>query len=139
MKATVKSVQSSGTWEGHGKVFNIYEIQIGEHTGQYMSNKFMDKEASDFPFQVGKDCEYEYIAGDHPKIKLPKKEFNQSGGYNDGVDPMIKQAMIVKQNALGHATELLKHNSAYAKEPGIIKSDNVIQLAQKYADWVMKN
>ena len=146
MKAVVKSTQNTGTWEGHGKMFNLYEIQIGEHVGQYMSNKYMDKEATDFPFIVGQEAEYEYTGGDHPKIKLPKKDFQPSNNAPNASksygDDSARQLMIVRQSSLNRAIEILIHNKSKIPDPTIgdsmVDEIEAIELAERLTKWVMQ-
>jgi len=146
MKAAVKSVQPTGTYPSEfgvlqndesqpnygKKLMHKFEITIGEHTGEYATNKYLDPSAQDFPFVVGVETDYEFVDGQYPKIKLPKKDFNPSNASKG--DPKV-QGMIVKQNALGHATELLKHNAIM--DNGKFLSKDVMALAQVYTDWVM--
>lgn len=100
--------------------------------GVYQTNKYTDKDSADFPFKVGVECEYEYDLKYpvHPKIKLPKKDFNQSFQFNGKKDDV--QLMICRQSSLKCATDILINNTDK------VKADEVIKLAEYFTEWVMK-
>ena len=102
--------------------------------GVYQTNKYTDVNADNFPFKVGVECEYEYDLKypAHPKIKLPKKDFNQSFQFNGKKDMnKDRELMITRQSSLARAVEVLIHNTDK------VKADDVIQLADKFTTWVM--
>ena len=78
-KSTVKNVQSNGTWEGKYGVMYKYEIEMTNgDSGQYMSkNQNQDK------FKQGMVVDYEFHAGDFPKIK---PHFAKTGAAYFGQD-----------------------------------------------------
>ncbi len=133
----VKSCQGAGDWSNEHGTF--YKFEYTFEDGKTLTASHKKQEG----FPIGAEVEYEIKGtnehGSYGSVKKPDTgNYSQSnassgGGGNDSV-----QTMIVKQNALGHATELLKHNSGFSKEPGMIKSDHVIALAEKYKNWVMK-
>jgi len=124
MKAQVISVKANGTWEAHDKTFHKFEITIGEHTGEYSTNKFVDKDADDFPFKVGQEAEYEYTPHEKfPKIKLPAKEYR--GGHG-------------KRNGGGNASFAL----SYAKDLVVgdkVGIDKILETATKLNNWLNDN
>jgi len=132
MKAKVTSVQANGTWEGKFGLMYKYEVAMesGE-VGEYSSSKYQDKDSPDFPFKIGEESEFEFQGGQYPKIKLPKKDFNNgfSGGYGNKDDV---QLMIVRQSSLKCATEVLINNVDK------VKADDIIKLAEHFTKWVMK-
>jgi len=99
--------------------------------GVYQTNKYTDKDSADFPFKVGVECEYEYDLKYpvHPKIKLPKKDFQPSFQFNGKKDDI--QLMICRQSSLKCATDILINNTDK------VKADEVIKLADKFTTWVM--
>ena len=143
MKAIVKSVQSTGSFdmeiEGKGTI-TLFKFEYEFEDGTILT---ANHKTNTSPFPAGTPVEYE-VKKTHPEhgksgsVKKPDSgQHSGSQGGFDGIDPMFKQRMIVKQNALGHATELLKHNSIMDGEGAKMKADDVIALAEKYKDWVM--
>lgn len=134
MKATVTNVIANGTWDAHDKTFHKFEITIGEHKGEYMSDKFTDKDADNFPFKVGEEAEYEYVPHErYPKIKLPKSE---GGGYYKG------KAGSNSSFALSYAKDVLvasymTPNMEAGGHP--ITTDNMFALADKMVKWLNDN
>lgn len=127
MKATVKSVIPDGTWEAHGKTFHNFKITIGEHVGQYSTPKFTDMNSQDFPFKQGQESEYEYVGGEHPKIKLPKKEFNPSkgsGGSNASFALSYSKDVLV-------ASYMTQNGDVLA-----LSTDQMFALAEKMNNWL---
>lgn len=144
MKGLVNSVTPENTWEAHGKTFHNFKISIGEHSGQYSTPKFTDPNAPEFPFKTGTEAEYEYVDGDHPKIKLPKKDFNAPSAYKRPADDSARQEMIVRQSSLTRAVEILIHNS---NQTSIVDGTTIThdinpseaeELAERFAKWVMQ-
>lgn len=126
MKATVKSVQANGTWESNGKTFHKFEIQIGEHLGEYSTNKFTDKDADDFPFKEGQEAEYEFVAHEkYPKIKLPFKEYK---GKQTGSNASF---------ALSYSKDL--HVAAIGDSGVVPSSDTVTDYATELLKWLNNN
>ena len=152
MRATVTSVQTNGTFESqfgvvqsdpdkpnHGKkLMHKFEITIGEHTGEYATNKYLDKEAKDFPFVVGVETDYEFVDGQYPKIKLPKKDFNPSNAYNSKPMDSNVQLMIVRQSSLKVALDVTVFNSRQNVEGSSIDELEIIELAERLTKWVMQ-
>ncbi len=140
MRGTVTSVSANGTFESQygllqengKKLMFKFEITIGDHTGEYSTNKYIDKEAQDFPFVQGVETDYEFVDGQYPKIKLPKKDFTASKGSVGG-DAV--QLMIVRQSSLKCALDLIRHNAI--GDDSKIKADDVEELAGRFTAWVM--
>ncbi len=136
MISKVKTCQGAGDWSNEHGTF--YKFEYSFEDGAILSASHKKQEG----FPIGAEVEYEIKGtndhGSYGSIKKPdtSNHSNANTSSSGGNDPI--QTMIVKQNALGHATELLKYNAGFSKEPGIIKSDDVIKLAEKYKDWVMK-
>ena len=85
MKSIVKNVKPEGVWEAHDKTFHKFLVTMENgNEGEYSSPKHSDCLADDFPFQQGKEAEYEFEAHPtYPKVKLPKKEYKpQNKGNN---------------------------------------------------------
>lgn len=149
--SAVKSVQANGSFPNdYGAVQDNPDLP---HHGQKLLYKFeyemedgtimtANHKTSISPFPEGSEVEYE-IVKTHPehgksgKVKKPDTgNYTRSGASNGKPIDDNVQAMIVKQNALGHATELLKHNAIM--ENTKFNSDDVIALAEKYRAWVMQ-
>tara|TARA_Y100000310_G_scaffold312021_1_gene358917 strand:+ start:87 stop:593 length:507 start_codon:yes stop_codon:yes gene_type:complete len=133
MKSKPTNIQANGTWklEKFNLLMYAFDIVMEDgNTGQYSSSKFTDMNAANFPFKVGTEVEYEFFPDkDHPKIKLPKKDFQPSFQFNGKKDDV--QLMIVKQSSLKCAADVLIKNCDQ------VKADDVIQLADKFTKWVM--
>ena len=134
MKSKPTNVQANGTWklEKFNLLMYAFDIVMEDgNTGQYSSSKFTDINAANFPFKVGTEVEYEFFPDkDHPKIKLPKKDFQPSFQFN-GKKDTNRELMITRQSSLARAVEVLTHNTDK------VKADDVIQLADKFTKWVM--
>ncbi|KKN74611.1 hypothetical protein LCGC14_0388130 [marine sediment metagenome] len=130
MKGIVKTVQANNTWEGHGKTFYIFEVEIGEHAGQYMTPKFTDKDAPEFPFQVGKEADYEFEGGDRPKIKLPQKEFKPSSASKGGSGSNSSFALSYAKDVL--VASYMTQNT----EVLVLSTDQMFDLADKMNNWL---
>ena len=130
-KAVVKSVKSTGTWKSKrdGKEFYKYEItmdngDIGEYSSiSDMQNKFIETE----------EIEYNYIAGDFPKIKphysnpmnsTGAQSFNFNSTSNS--DNQIARSVGVKS-----ATEL-----AIAKG---LELNELLETAKILSDFILKD
>lgn len=127
MKGIVNSVIAENTWEAHGKTFHNFKISIGEHTGQYSTPKFINKDAQDFPFKIGQEADYEYVDGEHPKIKLPQKPFNPSNGSKGSNASFAlsysKDVLVASYTA--HRTDILA-----------LSTDQMFDLAEKMNNWL---
>lgn len=144
MLSKVKSVQNTGSFESeygtpdaNGKKL-LYKFEYEMEDGTILT---ANHKTTTSPFSAGSEVDYE-VTKTHPEHgKSGKVGKPDSGNYPNKaqgggkVDSNI-QAMIVKQNALGHATELLKHNAMMENKNFLSK--DVMALAQIYADWVMK-
>lgn len=133
MITKVKAVQATGTWDSqHGTLYKFlytFEDEVTLTANHKTPEGF---------FKIGSEVEYE-VKNEHPEhgksgtVKKPEQAqqaYSKPQCNDDG-----RSLMIVRQNALGHATELLKHN-AMIKNEGF-NSETVIQLASKYQQWVM--
>jgi len=128
----VKSCQGAGDWSNEHGTF--YKFEYTMEDGAVLTASHKKQEG----FPIGASVEYEIKGtnehGSYGSVKKP-----DSGNFNSNAsktDPKV-QGMIVKQNALGHATELLKHNSIMDGEGARMKASDVMALAQVYTDWVM--
>jgi len=102
-KSTVKSVQSNGTWDGKFGTMYKYEIEMTNgDTGEYMS-----KSESQDKFKQGAVVDYQYYAGDYPKIKPHfEKNFNQSTGQaKQTSNNNDTQMQIIRQSSVRTAVE----------------------------------
>lgn len=133
----VKNVQGSGTFEMeiNGNTVTLFKFEYEMEDGTILT---ANHKTDTSPFPIGSEVEYN-VTKTHPEYgKSGKVSKPGSNNYNNSnaskADPKV-QGMIVKQNALGHATELLKHNAIM--DNGKMKSDDVMALAQIYTDWVM--
>lgn len=130
MKAKVNSVQPDGTWEAHGKTFHKFKISIGEHSGEYSTPKFTDMNAQGFPFKNGEEAEYEFTGGDHPKIKLPKKDFNAPGA-SKGNNASF---------ALSYAKDVLVASYMSTRDDiPTIGTEQMFALAEKMNNWLKEH
>ena len=130
MKTIVKEVTGAETYDSAYGLLYKYEYTFEDGVTLTANHK---KEGGNF--QVGAEVEYE-IKGNNDKGSWGTVKKPDSGDYNasNSSKAQVKddiQLMIVRQNALGHATELLKHNIAFSSEPGMIKSDAFIVFAEK--------
>ncbi len=128
----VKSCQGAGDWNNEHGTF--YKFEYTFEDGVTISASHKKQEG----FAIGAEIEYEIKGknehGSYGSVKKP-----DSGNYNNsnaskgsgGSDSV--QTMIVKQNALGHATNIILHNSP-GKE---VDPVDVIELAGRLAKWVM--
>ena len=111
-KSTVKNVQSNGTWEGKYGVMYKYEIEMTNgDSGQYMSkNQNQDK------FKQGMVVDYEFHAGDFPKIKphfakTGAAYFGQDYSKNNNTnDKQDTQWQIIRQSSVRTAAEFCSSN-----------------------------
>lgn len=151
MLSKVKSVQANGSFPNdygavqdnpdlpnHGQKL-LYKFEYEFEDGTVMT---ANHKTTVSPFPEGSEVEYD-IVKTHPehgksgKVKKPDSgNYTGSKASNDKPMDNTTQTMIVKQNALGHATELLKHNAMMDNDK--FKSDDVIALAEKYRSWVMQ-
>ena len=133
MKSKPTNVQANGTWESKFGLMYQFDIEMEDgNIGQYSSPKYTNKDSDDFPFKVGEEREYVFEAHEKfPKIKLPKKDFQPSFQFN-GKKDTSRELMITRQSSLARAVEILIHNTDK------VKADDVIQLADKFTKWVMK-
>jgi len=141
MKATVTSVQPTGTYASEfgvlqndeskpnygKKLMYKFEITIGDHTGEYGTNKYLDHNAQDFPFVVGVETDYEFVDGQYPKIKLPKSDFKSSGG-SKGSNASF---------ALSYAKDVLVASYVSPKtDIPSIGTEQMFDLAEKMNNWL---
>lgn len=137
--STVKQVQPNGTWDGKFGVMYKYEIEMTNgDAGQYMSkSKEQDK------FKQGAVVEYQFFAGDFPKIK-PHFEKTYNEKFGDGgkswnpntgtvtnsrtgeVRETDTQLQIIRQSSIRTAAEFCKGNCTI---------DQLIDNAQIIFDW----
>ncbi len=139
----VKNVTANGSFENQygtpdengKKLLYKFEYEMEDGTIINANHKYKDGN-----FEVGSSVEYEVKKDDPEYGKSGKVTKPGAGNFSNKpsggskVDSNV-QAMIVKQNALGHATELLKHNAIMDNSKFLSK--DVMALAQIYADWVM--
>ena len=120
----VKSVTPNGTFKGSYGLMYKFEIEIGEHIGEYAS-----KSKDQTRFVVGQQAEYDFIGGKYPKIKpVYNKPFTSGGkSYNDNPE---RQLMIVKQSSIKVASDL-------CIAEGKTDLDSVIAKAEEIIKWVM--
>lgn len=129
-KSVVKSVQSTGTWTSKdGKEFYKYEITMDNgDSGEYSSisdsqNKFIAKE----------EIEYNYIAGDFPKIKphyINPMNSTGSGSFNFN-RPSNNDAQIARSVGVKSATELAIAKGSDLKE--------LLETAKILSDFILKD
>jgi len=144
MKAAVTSVQPTGTYPSEfgilqndesqpnfgKKLMHKFEITIGEHTGEYATNKYLDPNAKDFPFVVGVETDYEFVDGQYPKIKIPKKDFTPSNTSRGGSGGN-------RSFALSYAKDVLVSSYMTEKpEVLVLSTDQMFDLADKMNDWL---
>ena len=122
-KSTVKQVQSNGTWENKFGVMYKYEVEMTNgDAGQYLS-----KSDSQDKFKQGMVVDYEFTAGDFPKIKPHfaqsyDKKFGDGGtSYNPQTGTTSKtrtgevigtdtQRQIIRQSSIRTAAEHCRGN-----------------------------
>ncbi len=120
----VKSVTPNGTFEGSYGLMYKFEIEIGEHVGEYSS-----KSKDQTKFVVGQQAEYDFIGGKYPKIKpVYNKPFTSGNkSFNDNPE---RQLMIVKQSSIKVASDL-------CIAEGKTDLNSVIAKAEEIIKWVM--
>jgi hypothetical protein len=120
----VKSVTPNGTFEGSYGLMYKFEIEIGEHIGEYAS-----KSKDQTKFVVGQQAEYDFIGGKYPKIKpVYNKPFTSGNkSFNDNPE---RQLMIVKQSSIKVASDL-------CIAEGKTDVNSVIAKAEEIIKWVM--
>ena len=120
----VKSVTPNGTFEGSYGLMYKFEIEIGEHIGEYAS-----KSKDQTKFVVGQQAEYDFIGGKYPKIKpVYNKPFTSGNkSFNDNPE---RQLMIVKQSSIKVASDL-------CIAEGKTDVNSVISKAEEIIKWVM--
>lgn len=129
MKATVKKVEARGTFDGKYGLMYKYEISIGEHTGEYASNKYESIHSEGFPFTISKEVEYEFIDGQYPKIK------QVSSGYGGG-----KKTGGNASFALSYAKDILVASyMTSVTDIKVITTENMFALAGKMVKWLNDN
>ena len=119
----VKSVTPNGTFEGSYGLMYKFEIEIGEHIGEYAS-----KSKDQNKFVVGQQTDYEFVGGKYPKIKpVYNKPFTPNKSFNDNPE---RQLMIVKQSSIKVASDL-------CIAEGKTDLNSVISKAEQIVEWVM--
>jgi len=122
-KSTVKQVQANGTWEGKYGVMYKFDVEMTNgDVGQYMS-----KSQNQDKFKQGDVVDYQFTAGDFPKIKPHFEQgYNQkfgSGGRSANpqtgtvtnsrtgeVKSTDTQWQIIRQSSVRTAAEFCKGN-----------------------------
>jgi len=145
----IQSVQPTGSFENkfgalqnnpelpnHGKLL-LYKFEYAFEDGTVM---MANHKTITPPFSPGTEVEYEVTKDDAQygksgKVKKPEQAQYSAprGGGNDDA----RQLMIVRQSSLHRATELLCHNSAIGAKPNQVDPIDVVELANRYAKWVM--
>jgi hypothetical protein len=122
-KSIVKNVQSNGTWKNkENKLFYKYEIEMENgDIGEYSSISENQEK-----FTEGKEVEYNYVAGDFPKIK-PYYNYTDNYTYNvkGNSDAQIARSVGVKS----------------AIEYGVANGldlNQILQTAKILADFIIK-
>ena len=80
----VKSVTPNGTFEGSYGLMYKFEIEIGEHIGEYSS-----KSKDQTKFVIGQQAEYDFIGGKYPKIKPVYNKPFTSGNKSFNGSPIL--------------------------------------------------
>lgn len=143
ISSKVKHVLSSGSFESQYGTPNaegkklMYKFEYTMEDGVTLTANHKTQTGN---FKEGEPVEYEITKESEQYGKSGKVSKPDSGNYQSNAssasksDPKV-QGMIVKQNALGHATELLKHNAMMDNKKFLSK--DVVALAQIYTDWVI--
>lgn len=130
-KSTVKQVQSSGTWENKFGVMYKYEVLMTNgDAGQYLS-----KSQSQDKFIQGGVVDYQYTAGDFPKIK---PHFEQSYADKFGVQTSVSQSPVVKKQTNDTQTQIIRQSSirtAAEHCKGNCSIEDLIYNAEMIFDW----
>ena len=117
----VSAVQASGSWEGNYGVMYKFEVSFENgDTGEYSS-----KAKDQTKFVIGKEVEYTYMGGQHPKVKPVYNAPASGGGFTPNPERDLK---IVKQSCLKAAVELCTNDKITLKQ--------VLQTADKFVQWV---
>jgi len=126
--SVVKSVQSTGTWDGKFGLMYKFEVEMDNgDVGQYMS-----KQKDQTKFTKGSQVDYEYHPGDYPKIK-PVNTFQQNGSFTPQKTGRTDdvQKMIVKQSSLKAAVDYCKGDTCSTRD--------IIDYAEEFYQWVMED
>jgi len=100
----VIAVQSSGSWEGNYGVMYKFEVSFENgDTGEYSS-----KAKDQTKFVIGKEAEYTFTGGQHPKVKPVYNAPASGGGFTPNSERDLK---IVKQSSLKVATDICIANN----------------------------
>ncbi|QDP56686.1 MAG: hypothetical protein Unbinned3205contig1001_21 [Prokaryotic dsDNA virus sp.] len=131
----VMSVQANGSWEGNYGVMYKFEIvfQNGD-VGEYSS-----KSQAQNKFEQGAETEYEYHAGQFPKIKPHYSK--PQGGFSGGGTPAKSfgksddvQTKIVRQSMLKASVDF------HAINPELKPSEiDVLKTAERFVAFVNGN
>lgn len=134
-KSTVKQVQSNGTWENKFGVMYKYEVEMTNgDAGQYLS-----KSDSQDKFKQGMVVDYEYTAGDFPKIKPHfaqgyDKKFGDGGtSYNPktGTTSKTRTGEVIGTNDKMTKQDWAKKDEA--KEVSIVRQSS-LKAAVEFCD-----
>jgi len=129
-KSVVKSVQSTGTWTSKrdGQEFYKYEITMDNgDSGEYSSISDSQKK-----FIAKEEIEYNYIAGDFPKIKPHYSPMNSTGSGSFNVTrPSNSDAQIARSVGVKSATDL-----AIAKG---LELNELLETAKILSDFILKD
>ena len=124
-KSKVIRVTSNGTWEG--KFGLMYKFEIEMDNGDI--GEFMTKTKEQTKFIEGTDAEYEFTDGQFPKIK-PVYNFQHSSQFKNNKTSDNVQEYIIKQSSLKASVDLCCSKGVHNKE-------DVIAIAEYFADWVL--
>ena len=105
----------------------MYKFEIEMDNGDI--GEFMTKTKEQTKFIEGTDAEYEFTDGQFPKIK-PVYNFQHSSQFKNNKTSDNVQEYIIKQSSLKASVDLCCSKGVHNKE-------DVIAIAEYFADWVL--
>lgn len=128
-KSVVKSVTANGTWESKREpIKTFYKHQIEMENGDIGEYSSIAQEQD--KFVVGTEVEYEYTAGEFPKIKphYSRQDSTSGGGYNVEVSDK-EQYRIARSVAIKIASEQAIHHK--------LAINQMLLVADSFATYIV--